>query len=186
MAALDAVPWMDWSKNMVSLSCTLSIPILTFSGPFLWQPGQFEPFANPYSYVFPERSLLHNHIDADDVYSCRDTDFALSWTNLTNMVYIDQPVSTGFSQGNITVNNEADVASQFMGFWKNFIKTFQMQGFKVYSQFAISFYFAGYTEYASDLQRTSLKYVPVRAYMSHMKNIPPLSIHLTQVTHHAI
>jgi carboxypeptidase D len=56
-----------------------------------------------------------------------------SWTNLTNMVYIDQPVTTGFSRGTINVTDEADVASQFKGFWKNFIDTFQMQGFKVYS-----------------------------------------------------
>jgi carboxypeptidase C (cathepsin A) len=48
------------------------------------------------------------------------------------MVYIDQPVTTGFSRGNITVNNENDVATQFKGFWKNFIKTFSMQGYKVY------------------------------------------------------
>jgi carboxypeptidase C (cathepsin A) len=55
-----------------------------------------------------------------------------SWVNLTNMIYIDQPVSTGFSPGNITVNDEHDVATQFMGFWKNFIETFSMQGYKVY------------------------------------------------------
>ena len=71
------------------------------------------------------------------------------------MVYIDQPVSTpqllvtlqirsniidpsmlqvstGFSPGNITVNNEIDVSTQFKGFWKNFIETFSMQGYKVY------------------------------------------------------
>jgi carboxypeptidase D len=48
------------------------------------------------------------------------------------MVYIDQPVTTGFSRGNITVNNEDDVATQFKGFWKNFIKTFSMQGYKIY------------------------------------------------------
>lgn len=48
------------------------------------------------------------------------------------MIYIDQPVSTGFSPGNITVNNETDVASQFLGFWKNFIETFSMEGYKVY------------------------------------------------------
>ncbi|KAH8646601.1 Alpha/Beta hydrolase protein [Tricladium varicosporioides] len=72
------------------------------NGPFLWQSGTF-PVANPYS-----------------------------WTNLTNVVYIDQPVSTGFSPGNITVHDEHDVATQFMGFWKNFIDTFHMQGYKVY------------------------------------------------------
>ncbi|KUJ18761.1 alpha/beta-hydrolase [Mollisia scopiformis] len=74
------------------------------NGPFLWQSGTYAPFANPYS-----------------------------WTNLTNVVYIDQPVGTGLSStGNITVNNEHDVAEQFKGFWKNFITTFSMQGYKVY------------------------------------------------------
>jgi carboxypeptidase D len=48
------------------------------------------------------------------------------------MIYIDQPVSTGFSSGNATVNDETDVATQFKGFWKNFITTFDMQGYKVY------------------------------------------------------
>ncbi|KFY14053.1 hypothetical protein V492_02894 [Pseudogymnoascus sp. VKM F-4246] len=73
------------------------------NGPFLWQPGTYAPFANPYS-----------------------------WVNLTNMIYIDQPVSTGFSPGDIKVDNEDDVAEQFMGFWKNFIDTFSMQGYKIY------------------------------------------------------
>lgn len=48
------------------------------------------------------------------------------------MIYIDQPVSTGFSPGNITLNDETDVAKQFMGFWKNFLDTFSMQGYKIY------------------------------------------------------
>lgn len=48
------------------------------------------------------------------------------------MVWIDQPVSAGFSPGNALVNNENDVATQFNAFWKNFITTFSMQGFKVY------------------------------------------------------
>ncbi|MCJ1320569.1 hypothetical protein MMC15_005909 [Xylographa vitiligo] len=47
-------------------------------------------------------------------------------------IYIDQPVSTGFSPGNITVNNEDDVAKDFMGFWKNFIETFSLNGRDVY------------------------------------------------------
>lgn len=48
------------------------------------------------------------------------------------MIYIDQPVSTGFSPGTINVTSEVDVASQFMGFWKNFVNTFSMQGYKIY------------------------------------------------------
>ncbi|MCJ1386486.1 hypothetical protein MMC17_009612 [Xylographa soralifera] len=73
------------------------------NGPFQWQSGTFRPVPNPYS-----------------------------WTNLTNMIYIDQPVSTGFSPGNITVNNEDDVAKDFLGFWKNFIETFSLNGRDVY------------------------------------------------------
>jgi carboxypeptidase D len=48
------------------------------------------------------------------------------------MIYIDQPITTGFSQGTLNVTSEVDVASQFMGFWKNFLDTFSMQGYKVY------------------------------------------------------
>ncbi|RDW87475.1 putative serine-type carboxypeptidase F [Coleophoma crateriformis] len=73
------------------------------NGPFLWQSGTFAPVPNPYS-----------------------------WVNLTNMVYIDQPVTTGFSKGTINVTDEVDVASQFKGFWKNFIDTFEMEGYSVY------------------------------------------------------
>jgi carboxypeptidase D len=69
----------------------------------LWQPGTYQPIPNPYS-----------------------------WTNLTNIIYIDQPVSTGYSTGNISVNNEQDVTTQFMGFWENFIDLFSMQGYKIY------------------------------------------------------
>jgi carboxypeptidase D len=51
---------------------------------------------------------------------------------LTNVVYIDQPAGTGFSPGPASVENEVDVANQFNDFWKNFIETFSMQGYKVY------------------------------------------------------
>jgi carboxypeptidase D len=85
--------------------------VTTYRGTFLtlifrtilWQSGTYAPIANPYSY-----------------------------TNLTNVIYVDQPVSTGFSPGNITINNEHDVAAHFMGFWKNSIDTFSMHGYKVY------------------------------------------------------
>jgi carboxypeptidase D len=55
-----------------------------------------------------------------------------SWNRLTNIVYIEQPIGTGFSTGNVTATSEDDVAKQFIGFWKNFIKLFSMQGYKVY------------------------------------------------------
>lgn len=73
------------------------------NGPFLWQYGTFKPVPNPWS-----------------------------WHRLTNIVYIEQPVGTGFSPGNVTATSEEDVAQQFLGFWKNFIDLFSMQGYKVY------------------------------------------------------
>lgn len=55
-----------------------------------------------------------------------------SFHHLTNMVWIDQPVSVGFSTGKPTIHNEDELAEQFMGFWKNFVETFSMQGYKVF------------------------------------------------------
>ena len=55
-----------------------------------------------------------------------------TWVNLTNVVWVEQPVGTGFSQGVPNVTTEAEVAQQFLGFWKNFVETFSMQGFKIY------------------------------------------------------
>lgn len=66
--------------------------LLQENGPFLWQPGTYRPYANPYSYV-----------------------------NLTNMVWVDQPVGTGFSPAAkgapAKIKNEEDVSKDFMGFW---------------------------------------------------------------------
>lgn len=73
------------------------------NGPFIWAPGTFKPVKNDWS-----------------------------WHKLTNIVWIDQPVGSGFSQGTVTAKDEFDVARQFMGFWKNFIDTFSMQGYTVY------------------------------------------------------
>jgi hypothetical protein len=68
-----------------------------------WQYGTYRPVPNPWS-----------------------------WVNLTNMVWVEQPVGTGFSQGNVTATSETDVADQFLGFFKNFVDLFGMQGYKVY------------------------------------------------------
>jgi carboxypeptidase D len=73
------------------------------NGPFLWQSGTYRPVPNQYS-----------------------------WSNLTNMIYVDQPVGVGYSPGLANVNNETDVSTQFMGFWKNFIELFSIQGYEVY------------------------------------------------------
>lgn len=54
------------------------------------------------------------------------------WNTLTNIVWIDQPVGTGFSQGTPNATNEIDVAAQFLPFWKNFVDTFDLHGRDVY------------------------------------------------------
>lgn len=41
-------------------------------------------------------------------------------------------MGTGFSQGTPTAKNEDEVAEQFLGFFKNFVDTFALQGKKVY------------------------------------------------------
>jgi Carboxypeptidase C (cathepsin A) len=51
---------------------------------------------------------------------------------LTNIIYVEQPVGTGFTTGTPTITNEEELAAQFMGFWKNFIDTFGMHDYKVY------------------------------------------------------
>lgn len=52
------------------------------------------------------------------------------------MVWIDQPVGTGLGSFApdypATITNEVDVGRDFAGFWKNFIETFNMTGYKVY------------------------------------------------------
>ncbi|KAF2091896.1 alpha/beta-hydrolase [Saccharata proteae CBS 121410] len=73
------------------------------NGPVLWQYGTFKPVQNPWT-----------------------------WVNLTNMVWVEQPVGTGFSQGAPTATNEEEVAKQFLGFFKNFVDTFSLHGKKVY------------------------------------------------------
>ncbi|KAL9619196.1 MAG: hypothetical protein Q9204_008320, partial [Flavoplaca sp. TL-2023a] len=83
--------------------CSSLEGLLQVNGPFLWQYGTFAPVKNPYT-----------------------------WVNLTNMVWVEQPVGTGFSQGTPTAENEDDVAEQFLGFFKNFVDTFALQGRKVY------------------------------------------------------
>ncbi|KAF2229400.1 carboxypeptidase 4 [Viridothelium virens] len=77
------------------------------NGPFLWQSGTYSPIANPYS-----------------------------WVNLTNMVWVDQPIGTGFSPAApgapAQINDEVDIGREFSGFWKNFMETFDLVGRKVY------------------------------------------------------
>lgn len=83
--------------------CSSIGELLQQNGPVLWQPGTLQPIQNQWS-----------------------------WHRLTNVVWIDQPVGTGFSQGTPTATREEDVAAQFLGWWRNFVDTFALQGFAVY------------------------------------------------------
>lgn len=64
-----------------------------------------------------------------DLRSCQESVLV---DQFTNIVYIDQPAGTGFSPGPPSVKNEIDVANQFNDFWKRFMTTFAMEGYKVY------------------------------------------------------
>ncbi|OIW30706.1 alpha/beta-hydrolase, partial [Coniochaeta ligniaria NRRL 30616] len=83
--------------------CSSLEGFLQENGPISWPSGTYKPVENPWS-----------------------------WHHITNVVWIEQPVGTGYSTGTVTATSEDDVAAQFMGFWKNFIETFSMQGYKVY------------------------------------------------------
>ncbi|KHO01052.1 serine-type carboxypeptidase [Metarhizium album ARSEF 1941] len=83
--------------------CSSLLGLLQENGPFVWHPGTLKPVRNPWS-----------------------------WHHLTNIVWVEQPVTVGFSTGNTTIRNEDQLADQFLGFWKNFITAFGMQGYKVY------------------------------------------------------
>ena len=48
------------------------------------------------------------------------------------MLWIDQPVGTGFSQGKVTARDEIDVSRDFLGFFKNWEKKFGIKNYKIY------------------------------------------------------
>ena len=48
------------------------------------------------------------------------------------MVWVEQPVGVGYTQGVPNIRNEVELANQFAGFWKNFVTTFKLQNKKMY------------------------------------------------------
>ncbi|KAH9907023.1 alpha/beta-hydrolase [Xylariomycetidae sp. FL2044] len=83
--------------------CSSFEGLLQENGPFIWQYGTYKPVPNPWA-----------------------------WNRLTNVVWVEQPIGTGFSRGEVTATSEEDVAAQFLGFWKNFVGLFGMQGYTMY------------------------------------------------------
>ncbi|KYG45916.1 hypothetical protein M433DRAFT_24189 [Acidomyces richmondensis BFW] len=79
--------------------CSSLDSFLQETGPYLWQPGTFLPVPNPYS-----------------------------WANITNMLWVDQPVGTGFSIGKVTATSEYDIAAEFVEWFKNFELLYDVTG----------------------------------------------------------
>lgn len=73
------------------------------NGPFTWQPGTLAPVRNPYS-----------------------------WVNLTNMLWVDQPVGTGYTTGNATATSQFETAQDFVKFFKNWEEIFGITNYKIY------------------------------------------------------
>ncbi|KAI9512753.1 Alpha/Beta hydrolase protein [Russula earlei] len=56
-----------------------------------------------------------------------------SWTNLSSILYVEQPVGTGFTQGVPNAKDENDVAEQLVGFLQQFLEIFEeLKGKKFY------------------------------------------------------
>ncbi|RAK82006.1 alpha/beta-hydrolase [Aspergillus fijiensis CBS 313.89] len=73
------------------------------NGRFTWQPGTYAPVINQYS-----------------------------WVNLTNMLWVDQPVGTGYSVGTPTATNEAEVAADFLEFFTKFQDLYGIKNFRIF------------------------------------------------------
>ncbi|KAI0773570.1 alpha/beta-hydrolase [Fomes fomentarius] len=75
--------------------CSSLEGLLQENGPFQWNLGQAHPIQNEWS-----------------------------WTNLSSILYLEQPVGTGFSVGTPNATNEDDVAAQIVGFLQQFLDVF--------------------------------------------------------------
>lgn len=56
-----------------------------------------------------------------------------TWVNLTNLVWVEQPVGTGFTQGAVEAKSEVDIANKFLRFFQNFVDLFDLQYRKIYT-----------------------------------------------------
>jgi carboxypeptidase D len=109
--------------------CSSLSGLLTENGPFTWEAGTLDPTQNSYA-----------------------------WTNLTNVLWVEQPVGVGYSQGTPNITNEVELGVQFRGFYKNFVDTFDLKGSKI---FVTGESYAGfYVPYIADsfIQANDLEY----------------------------
>jgi carboxypeptidase D len=115
---------------------------------------------------------------------------------LTNIVWVEQPIGTGFSQGNVSAVSEEDVAQQFLGFWRNFVDTFGLHGHKIF--IAGESYAGMYIPYLADAMLNEndtnyfrlnatmmydplinshdvMRHLPAVAFTDHWRNLMPLN-----------
>jgi carboxypeptidase D len=83
--------------------CSSLEGFLQENGQFVWGWGQWNGLPNPYS-----------------------------WVNLTNVIWVEYPVGTGFSTGKVTATSEEEISQDFLGFFKNFQDTFGISDYKIY------------------------------------------------------
>lgn len=116
--------------------CSSLEGFLQENGPISWQYGTPHPVYNPWN-----------------------------WATLTNMVWVEQPVGTGFTQGTPTATSEEEAAAQFLGFFKNFLETFDLTNRKVY--IAGESYAGKYIPYFADamLAKNDSKYYDVKGIL---------------------
>ena len=48
------------------------------------------------------------------------------------MLWVEQPVGAGYTQGVPNITDEVMIGSEFIGFYKSFVDAFQLHGRKVY------------------------------------------------------
>ncbi|KAL0580210.1 hypothetical protein V5O48_001803 [Marasmius crinis-equi] len=84
--------------------CSSLEGFLQENGPFQWGVGTAKPIVNEHS-----------------------------WTNLSSVLWVEQPVGTGFSQGTPNIRDEDDLAEQLVGFFNQFLDIFsELKGKKLY------------------------------------------------------
>ncbi|KAF9049928.1 indole-3-glycerol phosphate synthase-domain-containing protein [Panaeolus papilionaceus] len=76
--------------------CSSLEGFLQENGPISWSWGQAEPTPNPWS-----------------------------WTKLSHVLWVEQPVGTGFSQGTPDISNDDELGAELMGFLEQFLEVFK-------------------------------------------------------------
>ncbi|GKT41518.1 putative serine carboxypeptidase [Colletotrichum spaethianum] len=83
--------------------CSSFIGLIQENGPFTWFPSAYRPVYNIFS-----------------------------WSQLSNVLWVDQPAGTGFSVGSPNADTEEAIAQQFLGFYDNWMDTFGTKGRKTF------------------------------------------------------